>query len=138
LHACAHLAVVAPGYDVLPVPDLQVAAITTPPALPRYLATRTIPERMHADAFGDRTPILAAWRRLTSRPSADALLHAIVAHRGFHGIVTVVHPVGDAAEVGAVAFATDALRIRGEILADDHAIRNGFRTLEGRLADTAR
>jgi hypothetical protein len=132
-HACAHLAVVAPSHDVSAVPHLQVSAISTPPALPRPLATRPIPEAVRAEAFGDRAPILAAWRRLTSRPSADAVLHAIVAHRGLGSTVAVVHPAGDVAEVGAVAFAADATRARAIILEDDRALRDGFRTLTVRL-----
>lgn len=132
-HACAHLAVVAPGHDASPVPDLETMAIPVPPALPRHLAARPIPAGMRAEAFGELAPILAAWRRLNAHPSADALLHAIVAHRGLDGTVAVVHPAGDAAEVGAVAFAADAARVRAIILGDDCALRDGFRTLAARV-----
>ena len=137
-HDCAHLAVVAPGHDASAVPQLRVIALSTPPALPRLLASRPIPESQRAEAFGDRAPILAAWRRLTSRPSPDAVLHAIVAHRGFDATVAVKHPAGDLAEVGAVAFANDVPRIRGQILADDRALRDGFRTLAARLTGATR
>ena len=133
-HDCAHLAVVAPGHDASAVPHLQAIALSTPPALPRPLATRPIPDGVRAEAFGDRAPILAAWRRLTSRPSSDTVLHAIVAHRGFSGTVAVVHPAGEVAEVGAVAFAADAARIRAIILEDDGALRDGFRTLASHLS----
>ncbi len=132
-HVCTHLAVVAPGHDASPVPDLGTMAIKAPPALPRHLAARSIPAAMRAEAFGELAPILVVWRRLTAHPSADALLHAIVAHRGLDGTVAVVHPAGDVAEVGAVAFAADAARIRAVILEDDRALRDGFRTLASRL-----
>ena len=128
-HGCTHLAVVAPGHDASPVPDLEPMAVKAPPSLPRHLAARSIPAGMRAEAFGEVAPVLVAWRRLTARPSADALLHAIVAHRGLDGTVAVVHPAGDVAEVGAVAFAADAARVRATILKDDRAIRDGFHAL---------
>jgi hypothetical protein len=112
-------------------------SIASPPALPRVLATRTVSEAMRAEAFGVRASILAAWRRLTVRPSADAVLHAIVIFRNFNTTVAVVHPSGDMAEVGAVAFADDGIHARGIILGDDRAIRDGFRALAMRLAGDA-
>ena len=88
--------------------------------------------------FRSRAPILAAWRRLTSRPSPDAVLHAIVAHRGFGDSVSVIHPAHEVAEIGAVAFAADAARVRAIIMEDDRALRDGFRTLAARLTGATR
>lgn len=132
--ACAHLAVVAPAHDAAAVPDLGHATMAPPPALPRAVAMRPVPEALRRAAFGDRAPILAAWRRLTTRPGAADVLHAIVAFRHLDDAVTVVHPAGDAADVGAVAFAADAGRTREAILADAAAIEAGFRDLAARLA----
>lgn len=132
-HACPHLAVVAPGVDIATVPAVAPFTLHELPALPRHGGVRAVTDGARITAFGTRLPLLSAWRRLTARPPTWDLAHAIVAAGMAGASARVVHPPGDAADVGAAVFSADAARDRAAILDHDKAMRAGFRDLAARL-----